>query len=182
MTEETKKPPTLYDIKEALENEVLEKILREAPIEVSYEPHNNGFYLKNNDLRLQYTKISAFSRNHIDLWFLGINPKIKVSASSVNMNNLKTINCSYICTHTGNTHGFSFPLDGSISDTLGISSLEEEGKEKWYDKGTELLKEAISKYQVDEWFKYSNGKINARPNLSKPRTQSLLQKISRIFN
>lgn len=134
--------------------------LANAPAEVEYEPDNNGFYLENKELCMRYTQHTCLGRDHFDLWFLGIYPKIMVGGSSIAMKRLpKSAYCTNITAHTGDTYSFSFPLDGSIGDTICISRFSSSretlpGEEEWYNIGTSLLQQAAQKYDVREWYKH----------------------------
>jgi hypothetical protein len=149
----------------------LERILRDAPKDVSYEPHNNGFYLRNEAIKLQYTQISASRDNIVALWFLQTQPKIGVSSSFVDMEDLPdSLRCTHICAHIGNTNVFTFPAEeggNTISiDRYPFSGDGPEGDESWYEKGTQLLRQAARKYDLQQWYNQYIGKASSAPRLT----------------
>ncbi|MFH1210516.1 MAG: hypothetical protein V1645_01235 [archaeon] len=156
----------------------LESLLKNAPSDVEYKPHTNGFYLMNKALRIEYIQVYFGGNNGVGLWFLEPYPKIKVSTEFTDMQSIpKSLLCSNITAHTGNTWSFTFPLyeDEPAGNTIGISMFDHFGdkkvtpeQEKWFDYGTRLLKGAAVKYDLKRWYDVYNGKevvIGGKPKL-----------------
>lgn len=142
----------------------LGRILREAPLEVEYRPHNNGFHLSNDAIRIEYTVISAFSRNNLGLWFLQTSPKAGVSGENINMTKLpRSIICNYLSLHTGDTHEFH---DLNTIDIHKDPSPwhDKIGPKEYFKRGTDLLKEASRKYNLKRWYQHYTGKAD-RPEI-----------------
>src|SRR3989344_5426920 len=135
----------------------LDDILDNAPREILYKSHGNGFYLNNNAVSIRYTQSSFLSRNTVNLWFMETNPKVKVSGSYINMKKLpNSLFCNHVCLHTGSTYSFTIqdPEDEFIIDTFSIFRDDSHGKYpmSYFDKGTELLRKAAFKYNLREYY------------------------------
>lgn len=174
-------PTNSLDTKVIIEFPSLEELLKNAPKDISYDPHNNGFYLMNKALRIEYTQVYFLGNNGVGLWFFGHHPKIKVSTEFTDMRLLpKSLLCSNITAHTGDTWCFTFQAyeGGPQGNTFGISLFDHFGdkkvtpeQEKWFDYGTKLLQKAAVKYNLAYWYDTYKGKGhviegNSRPSLS----------------
>ncbi len=141
----------------------LDDYLRNAEGEVSYEPHNNGFYLKNKDVRMGYILNSFCSENSVNLWFLKTNPKLGFFSSHTNMKKIpECLICDDITLHTGSTSAFSFPLDDRVvGNTIIIKGLDIDPyptnppkiEQEWFEEGTELIRYAAEKYNLKSFYK-----------------------------
>lgn len=133
--------------------------------EITYDHHSNGFYLKNNDIRVSYVVRSFGGENTIELWFLKTNPKFCFSSDCTNMKKIpRSLNCDFICLSIGNTYSFSFPIDERVvEDTIDINKRlgdidpyprnPPKIEQEWFNEGTLLLKKAAEKYDLKKFYK-----------------------------
>lgn len=176
--------------------EDLDTILENAPIEVVYKPHNNGFELENETIRIGYVQISFLSRDIVYLWFLNTYPKVKVESKFVNMNELpNSLICTSLCLHMGDTHSFSFPAepdDDTIIDTFSIVRnphllflKQKRYPEEWFDNGSRLLVKATKRYNLREYYQKYIGKdveISSKPKSLIERVYIRLRAINDLIN
>lgn len=142
----------------------LDKIIEDAPDGISYSHHECGFQLENNVLKIKYEIPFMGGTDDFFLWFMQTTPKIRISGSftSIDSDSYDLI-CNNLTAHTGDTSSFGFSLGGGTLDTYIItrnptSPGEKTGPSEYFDKGTELMKKAAKKYNLNEWYKiYEKG-------------------------
>lgn len=172
----------------------LEKIIKTADTKIDYEPHNNGFYLENEALRLGYTEFHFGGKDNVDLWFKGIEPKIRVSSDFTNMKRIPTsLLCDWITAHQGSIDIYFIPLEKEeIGNTISTGRFytykEDDDFEvsmEWFDRGTRLLKQTAEKYKLKHWYdpyikkqksieKNSNYNLRSRIHSLKTRIMGLI--------
>lgn len=143
----------------------LNNYLRNSEKEITYDPHSNGFYLKNDDIRFGYTVRHGNGENVVELWFLKTNPKFCFSSDYTNMKKIpRSLSCDNISLHIGNTNLFSFPMDEKVvGNTINIDNVLNsiypypinlpKIKQEWFEQGTLLLKNAAEKYDLKSFYK-----------------------------
>ncbi len=159
----------LFGTKVSMEVPDLEEILEKTPNKIEYEPHNNGFYLENDVLSLNYTAVHFGGRDYVDLWFKETEPKVNVSSDFTRMNRIPaSLLCDCITAHQGVIGTYFIPLEEEkIGDTISANRyvLHEDDEftvpAEWFDKGTRLLKQAAGKYNLKSWYKDYTRKQNS---------------------
>lgn len=165
----------------------LEDCLRDSTKETSYDSHSNGFYLKNNDIRIAYIHRHLSGENLVELWFLKTNPKFCFSSDYTNMKKIpRSLSCGSITIHTGSTYCFSFPLEKrEVGDTICIENLGSidpyptnppKIKQEWFEEGALLLKNAVEKYNLKKFY------IKFEREVLKIDNRSFLEKLGLTFS
>jgi hypothetical protein len=141
-----------------LRGDSLERALVEAPIDYSYLPDTNGFYLANAGLILRYTQRFHGGKDGLDLWFAKLNPKLNFGSEGINPRRPRSVHCTDISIHNGSTYSFSFPIGEetleNIGDTLNLSPEDKvvlglvQADPEWFSVGTDLLRLAAKKYNL----------------------------------
>ena len=119
------------------ENPHLEEIIKKSNKKAEYKRHPNGFYLANDALTIQYVESRAEGWNFFGLCFNQIEPKIRINGDRINPREIpKNLECSDILVISPHKEVRDHRIYRYTPDT----------KKEWFDKGTELLKEAAEKY------------------------------------
>lgn len=131
----------------------LERILARASFYMEFRPDENGFYLRNDDVQIRYTKEGgALCKDILDISFLSTRPEIELSGDRVWMPFLTmradAIKCNTISIEDPRTRSSEhFFKERPFWDCYKEERI---GKPEWYEEGKKILKQAAEKYSVSE--------------------------------